>query len=137
LRAVLDVNVIVSALLSRGGTPASLLRSWVEGEFELVVSPGLLNELTRVFSYAKLLDRIRPDEARSIVELFEGSATVIEDPSEPPPVRSPDPGDDYLIALASRAQAVLVTGDEHLLGVEAGLPIVSAAAFREMLNRRS
>ena len=134
---MLDVNVIVSALLSRGGTPASLLRSWVEGEFELVVSPGLLNELTRVFSYAKLLDRIRPDEARSIVELFEGSATVIEDPSEPPPVRSPDPGDDYLIALASRAQAVLVTGDEHLLGVEAGLPIVSAAAFREMLNRRS
>ena len=36
LRAVLDVNVLVSAVLSATGAPAQLLRAWRDGEFELV-----------------------------------------------------------------------------------------------------
>lgn len=39
MRAVLDPNVLVSALLSPTGTPARIVLAWAEGRFELVVSP--------------------------------------------------------------------------------------------------
>lgn len=47
-RVVVDPNVLISARLSPGGTPARLLTAWMEGQFELVVSPALLVELTGV-----------------------------------------------------------------------------------------
>lgn len=136
MRAVLDVNVIVAALLSRDGTPATLLRSWIQGAFELVVSPGLLAELARVLECPKIGGRVLAEEARSLIDWLEDSATIVSDPDEPPPVRSPDPGDDYLIALASKARAVLVSGDAHLLEIQADVPIMSPADFREPLDRQ-
>jgi predicted nucleic acid-binding protein len=51
------------------------------------------------------------------------------DPEDAPSTRSRDPGDDYLIALAEREQAVLVSGDHHLLELEAQIPVFSPAAF--------
>ncbi len=62
------------------------------------------------------------------------SATSARDPNQPPPVRSPDPGDDYLIALAATEQAALVSGDEHLLGIAADFPIFSPARFLRLLG---
>jgi predicted nucleic acid-binding protein len=44
-------------------------------------------------------------------------------------MRSPDPDDDYLLALAVSRQAFLVTGDQHLLGMGADLPILTPAQF--------
>ena len=42
MRAVLDANVLISAILSPRGSPAGLLRAWQAGEFEPVhsVDPG-------------------------------------------------------------------------------------------------
>ncbi len=136
MRAVLDVNVIVSALLSSTGTPAALVRAWVSGEFELVVSRRLLDELARVLAYPKIRERVSPEDARSLVRWLDESATVSDDPAGPPPVSSPDPGDDYLIALASYANAALVTGDDHLLAIGGALPVLSPAAFRALLAER-
>lgn len=51
------------------------------------------------------------------------SATVVDDPGAPPPLRSRDPGDDYLVALAATAPAALVTGDRHLLSLDTAMPI--------------
>ena len=47
MRALLDVNVLIAGLLSRTGSPARLLGKWLEGEFELVISDLLLDELER------------------------------------------------------------------------------------------
>jgi predicted nucleic acid-binding protein len=44
-------------------------------------------------------------------------------------MRSPDPDDDYLLALAVSRRAFLVTGDQHLLGIRADLPILTPAQF--------
>jgi putative PIN family toxin of toxin-antitoxin system len=135
VRAVLDVNVIISALLSPSGAPARVIRAWLEGRFELVVSPLLLGELKRALAYPKLRERIGVVEARRVLEWFATSALVAEDPRHPPPVRSPDPGDDYLIALAHAERAVLVSGDQHLLGLEGAIPIHSPARFLVLLQR--
>lgn len=134
MRVVLDVNVVLSALLSRSGTPAVLLRMWLEGAFELVVSPTLLTELARALTYRKIRERIEPDDAAAVIDLLERSATLVHDPAEGPPIHSPDPGDDYLIGLAWSAEAILVTGDDHLLGIGSDLPIHTPASFLASLR---
>jgi putative PIN family toxin of toxin-antitoxin system len=91
VRAVLDLNVIVSAVLSRGGTSAKLLRSWLDGDYELVVSPSLLAELERVLSYPKITRRVTPDEAQELLNLLRQQADLSEDPTRAPTIASPDP----------------------------------------------
>jgi putative PIN family toxin of toxin-antitoxin system len=129
VRAVLDPNVLIAAALSPGGSPARVLRLWLEGAFELVVSPLLLAELQRALAYPKLRQRITPDEAREVVDLLRAAADHHADPSDPPPVRSVDPGDDYLLALAAVTDAVIVTCDRHLLTLGEHHPVYTPAAF--------
>jgi len=136
VRVVLDPNVIISALLSPGGVPAQVLRAWIGGTYELVVSPLLLEELERSLGYRKLSERITADEGREMVELLRHEAELHEDPTEPPPVQSPDPGDDYLIALAATADALMVSGDRHLLGLGGDLPVYSPGRFLEFIEGR-
>jgi predicted nucleic acid-binding protein len=71
------------------------------------------------------------------VEWLTRDATVIEDPSGEPPLRSDDPGDDHLIALAAAERAALVSGDRHLLALADRLPIHSAADFLLLLRSTS
>ena len=68
--------------------------------------------------------RTQPD-----YRLLRRSATVAEDPAGGPPVASPDPGDDYLIALAVNERAALVSGDRHVLSIGGDLPIYAPADF--------
>jgi uncharacterized protein len=135
LRAVLDPNVIISALLAPAGTPAAIVRAWSAGAFELIASPLLLAELKRALAYPKLRTRIHRDEASAIVDWLERSPTIVQDPDEPPPQASEDPGDDYLIALAAHEHAALVSGDRHLLELAAELPIFAPADFLALLDR--
>jgi len=135
LRAVLDPNVIISGLLSPEGSPARTLLAWQRSEFELVASPLLLAELERALSYPKLRRRIPTDQAQAVLEWLARSATIMSDPGGPPPVRSVDPGDDYLLALASSESAVLVSGDDHLLSLAGELPIHSPASFLALLEQ--
>jgi uncharacterized protein len=135
VRAVLDPNVIISALLSPEGAPARAVRAWLHGEFELVVSPLLLNELSRALAYPKLRKRIEPEEADHVVDWLGRAGTMSPDPDDPPLIRSPDPGDDYLIALAQAERAALVSGDQHLLGLAEDLPIFSPVVFLDLLAK--
>ena len=137
MRAVLDPNVLISSLLSPDGTPARLLKAWIHGEFELVISPLMVAELARALAYPKLRKRIDPDEAASVVEWLKATAELVEDPEGPPTTRSQDPGDDYLIVLAEAERAALVSGDEHLLGLSDTLPVFSPAAFLQLLSSES
>jgi uncharacterized protein len=134
LRAVLDPNVIISGLLSPSGNAAWLLRAWEHGEFELVVSSGLLKELERALAYPKLRRRVPENEAHEVLEWLSQSGTIAPDPDALPSIRSSDPGDDYLIALAASAHAILVSGDSDLLDLAAAIPVVSPARFRERIS---
>jgi len=133
VRAVLDPNVIVSALISPQGTPAKIFREWLQGGYDLVVSPLLLAELERVLGYPKLRERVSKVEGRELIELLRRGADQRGDPSDTPPARSADPGDDYLIALAAASQAVIVSGDRHLLSLSDALPVYSPAQFLDII----
>jgi uncharacterized protein len=135
VRAVLDPNVVISGLIAPGGAPAHVLHSWRAGRFEMVVSPRLLEELRRALAYPKLRRLVSPEEAASAVRLLVEGARVAEDP-EPIDVRSADPGDDYLIALAAGQRSALVSGDRHLLQLQGQIPVYSPHDFLVLLGVR-
>jgi uncharacterized protein len=135
VRAVLDANVLISAALSAQGPSASLIRRFRAGAFELIVSRLLLEELERAFTYPKLRKRILPANAGAYLDWLREHATLAEDPDAPPPVTSPDPDDDYLLALAITEQSFLVTGDQHLHSLAEDLPIHRPADFLRLLDR--
>jgi putative PIN family toxin of toxin-antitoxin system len=134
VRVLLDVNVLVSSLLSRIGAPARLIGLWLEGEIELIVCPALLAELKRTLARPKLHSRIDAEAAESFLSSLSEEAETVSDPEEPPPVRSSDPGDDYLLAVAAREQVPLVSGDEHVLALRGRAPISSPREFLDSLE---
>lgn len=136
MRAVIDPNVVISGALSPRGAPADVLRALAGGEFELIVSQALLDELERALAYPKLRPRISESDAVELVRWIADSATLLTVPDTDPPVRSRDPDDDYLIVLASAHRAALVSGDKDLLALEGRIPVFSPRAFLDLLGRR-
>ena len=135
LRAVVDVNVLVSAALSPEGSPAVVVDAWRAGRFELVASPALLAELEDVTARARLSTRLG-DAGQALAGLLSATALVQDDPPAERSVPG-DPSDDYLVALARAAGAsVIVTGDHHLLDLE-GLrpPAIEPGAFLSLIER--
>jgi uncharacterized protein len=133
LRAVFDPNVLVAALLSPSGPPAMLITRWIAGDFELVVSEHLLEELERVLGYPKIRARVSKDDCDAFVELLRTDAELATDRPEPP-ARSADASDDYLLALAESTHALIVSGDRHLLDLVAAFPIRTPREFVDALD---
>lgn len=70
--------------------------------------------------------------AQEFVERVQRRATVIDDPAQAQSLTR-DPGDDYLVALAEQAGAVLVSGDRDLL--DADVPQLEVTTPRELVTR--
>ena len=101
-----------------------------------MVSPLLLDELVRALDYLKLKDRIAPAEATEILELLIRGAIAANDPAEQPAISSPDPEDNYLIALASSSRSLLVSGDKDLLVLSERIPVYSPSEFLALIDER-
>jgi len=136
-RAVLDTNVLVSALISPGGGSARLLLELRSGAFELILSPLLLAELREVLRRDKFRRYVSEAEADAYVALIRSEGVVRADPGPSLEPISPDPDDEYLIDLARDAGAdALVTGNAHLLELRAIIPVMTPAEFLEVLPGR-
>lgn len=133
IRAVLDPNILVSALISPNGTPASVLNAAEQSEFEFQVSERLLSELEVVLMRDKFRRYASAEEAAAhIRRVREAGIPSVE--GEIIPV-SPDPKDDYLVALSLAARAdYLVSGDPHLLGMAGEITVVSPRDFLDILE---
>jgi uncharacterized protein len=133
-RVVLDPGVLIAAVLSPKGAPAELLRRWLAGDYELVVSDKVLAELKRVLLRPKFRKYLSEAEAIEYVDLFHRLATAVPDPPEVHGL-TPDPGDDYLVNLARAAKInFLVPGDPHLTDLsDPWPPVLTPRAFLERL----
>ena len=134
MRVVLDTNILIGALITKGTPPNRLYQAWLRGEIELATSTAQLVELTDVLSRPRLHKFLDVDEAAAIVENIDTRALVLV---ELPLVElSRDPQDNPILATAIAAKAdLIVSGDQrHMLslGEIEGIPVVSA---REALER--
>lgn len=128
MRLILDTNVLVAALITRNTPPDALYRAWRDGVFELVTSEFQLQEMRAVTRREPIRQRLHPAEAGRMVNDLRSLAFMVE--PGPVPDISPDPYDNFLLAMAqaSRAQA-LVTGDKRdllALGHHQGTRILTA-----------
>jgi uncharacterized protein len=134
-RVVLDPGVLIAALISPTGAPFHLVQAWLDGHFDLVVSPKLLAELNRVLLRPKFRRYSTEEQAEEYVDQFQRFATLVFDP-EVISGLTPDPDDDYLVALARSAGShFLVSGDAHLTQlIEPAPPVLTPRAFLNMLE---
>ena len=131
MRVVLDTNIIVSALLAPAGKPAAIIRIWLDGKFTLLTCAAHLDELRSTLQKPRVSERIKPHNAGRLVNQVRRLA---EDVDPLPRVeRSPDPTDDFLLAMSEGGKAnYLVTGDKSgllALGRHKATRIVSAREF--------
>ena len=133
-RVVIDPGVLIAALISPHGAPATLYLMWRGGFFELVTSDHLLTELETVLLRPKFRKYATVEQVRRYVASIRADAIVLPDPDVEAGL-TPDPGDDYLVALARTAKAeLLVSGDRHLTTlVQPEPPVLSPKALLELL----
>ena len=136
-RAVLDPNVLISALITPRGVSAQLLISLRAGAFELVVSPHLIEELDGVLRREKFRRYVTPEDLDAYVGLLRGLAISLDDPTPAEAHLSEDPSDEYLVALARTARVdALVSGDPHLLKLRAVIPVRTPREFLDSITHR-
>jgi uncharacterized protein len=128
MRVVLDTNIIVSALIAPAGKPAAIIDAWLDGKFALLTCVAQVDEMRATLQKPRVAGLVKPYQAGRLVNQVKKLAADI-DPL-PHVERSPDPTDDFLLALSEAGQAdYLVTGDKSgLLALDRhkGTRIVSA-----------
>lgn len=126
-RAVIDPNVLISALITPKGAAAELLMQLRDGELEAIVSPLLLKELEGVLRRKKFRHYADLEAVDAFLERLRVEAILVPDPEGQAPIRSADPKDDYLLDLAFHQKAMLISGDSHLVEIAGGAPICMPA----------
>lgn len=108
---VLDTNVLLSAFIRVDSNPYKIVLAWLDGRFDVASSPAQIEELSRVSRYPRIRELIGATEAGWLVNRIRERARMI---ARLPKVEiSPDPGDNFLLAMAQAAEAdVLVSGDK-------------------------
>ena len=128
LRVVLDTNVIVAAGFQPGGASAWLLDAIRKGALRMIWDDATRRETEHIIHKIPPLSRMSIADLYRPEDRYEGMA----DPAAFAFV--PDPDDRKFLALAAASGAVLITLDEHLLGVrsETGVRIVTPREFRDL-----
>lgn len=139
-RAVLDANVLVSAILSPKGTPAKVLTAWQAEQFHLVLSETVLDEIDHVLRYPRIVRRHRWSEGRLQGFIEDLAHLAIMTPGVVHfTVIAEDPPDDRYLECAIEGEAeYIVSGDQHLLDLAEyqGISIVTPRVFLNILRRQ-
>ena len=141
IRAVLDTNVWVSAILSPGNPPAKILEFALTGKMRLIISPGIIREIGQVLKYPKVKKALKKHRISSqevddvILKLLK--AAVISSGEILAAGVSDDPADDMVIACALEGHAdFIISGDHHLTDLEnyQGIKIVAPSTFLALIS---
>jgi putative PIN family toxin of toxin-antitoxin system len=137
LRAVVDTNILVRAVIKPLGSVGPVLRRLGDGAYVLLYSEPLLTELVDVLNRPRIRGKygLAADDIETVVALvlLRGEGIM--------PMRRVticrDPKDNMILEAAADGHAdVIVSGDKDLLDLEAfeEIPIVTPADFLTRLN---
>lgn len=114
MRAVIDTNLWISALLNPSGRPSRILDAFRDGRFVSVTSDALLEELEDVLFRPRMVKYgITSAESTLLLRFLRENSLLV--PVEGTVRVCRDPEDDVLIETAMRGHAILVSGDKDLL----------------------
>lgn len=129
MRAVIDTNILVSALLRAESPPAMVVRGVVTYRLTPVVCDAIMAEYRFVLPRPRL--GLNHTKVAELLGLFEQQAEWVEVPPYPGTPDLPDPSDWPFMACALAAACPVVTGNTKHFPVNMGLSIVTA---REWLD---
>jgi putative PIN family toxin of toxin-antitoxin system len=140
IRAVIDLNVIISGLIVPRGMAYHVWAAWLAGQFTLVISEGMILELAGKLAEPRIATRygVTPQEIYYVSSLLRGHSSLVAVPHEAVQPVTGDPEDDLVLASARLGQAdYLVTRDQGLLdlGKHGGVAVISPYDFLPLLPR--
>ena len=137
LKVVVDTSVFVAALLTKDKTagPAQVLSKWQQGQFTLVMSPQILDEIVLVLIRRKISEK----SIENLVTAIAATSLNIPGAYEATRLDNIDPKDNIFLAAIYEAQAdYLVSLDsKHLLPLKHyhGTQILLPTLFLSSLNQ--
>ena len=137
-RAVFDANVIAAAIPANPGTLARLIDRWLAGDFQLVVSNYILDEVVIAWSKPYWRTRMTSERVDTGLTLIRGHAEFTSITVSIEGIASHFQ-DDLIIATAISAEAeYLVSGDRELQALRSysQVRIVSPREFLAILDEQ-
>ncbi|MBL6996134.1 putative toxin-antitoxin system toxin component, PIN family [Desulfobacula sp.] len=128
MKIVLDTNVFISGVFF-SGPPYQILKAWRNQEFQIVISPEILDEYHRVGK--ELSAKFSMVDIGPILKLIIAKAELVEAASLDEAVCD-DPDDDKFFAGAIAGESMLiVSGDKHLLKMSGyqGIEVIRPRQF--------
>lgn len=140
ISAVLDTNILVSGTLTTTTPPGKILNAWRAGQFELIISAHILDELERTLQKPYFQNNLTSQAISNFVDLLQNETTIT-------PITLKIQGvathleDDLILATAVSAKAdYLVTGDGPLLAKVGnsyqGITLVTPKHFLQILQEQ-
>jgi len=132
VRVVLDTNVVLSALVFRGGAAGQVRQAWQSGLVLPLASTATVQELVRVLAYPKFgLSQPEQDELLADYLPYAETVRIPQPPPAVPVCRDVFDLPFMHLAVVGKAQ-VLVTGDRDLLAIAAEFVRVSACPIMNL-----
>lgn len=131
IRATLDTNILVSALLYPGNE-RKILEAAIEGKFKSITSPAILDELGRILARLGVGELEAEGYLIRIMEISE-----VRVPKRLDDVEIRDREDIKILECAhSGASYYIVTGDEDLLSLKEydGIKIIRSLELLSLLD---
>ena len=115
MRAVIDTNILVRALLNPEGSVGPVVDLLRDGRYVFLYSKETLNELIDVLGRPRMVHRygITPDEIGALCALVIRRGEAVQPSRTITACRDPKDNKFLEVAVAGRAD-VIVTGDEDL-----------------------
>jgi putative PIN family toxin of toxin-antitoxin system len=138
-RAVVDTNVLISAVLSPRSAPAQIVDCLLQ-HATLVFSRETFQELETRLWRPKFDRYLNIDRRRLLLHDFAATAQWVDLPAPPRPAYSRDPDDDMFLHTAQHGKVEwLVSGDRDLLELppaDWGFEILSPAQALEKWHQK-
>lgn len=109
-RVVLDTNIIISFLLTRGKSISSIFNSWNKEEFDLLISEEIFKEIATVLEYEKIKKLINPWEKAALLEKLKLQTVHIKGKTEA--------NNNYIECAIDGIADFIVSGDKHVLDLK-------------------
>ena len=134
---VVDTNVLVGALMGKGGAAREVLRCCLKGHYEPLVGSALFSEYEDVFSRDALWENalVSPRERNDVLDGFLSVSRWVEVFFAWRP-NLPDEGDNHLIELAvsGNASAIVTRNVRDLEGGELRFPSIQVLTPQKCLE---
>lgn len=112
MRALLDTNVLISALIARGG-PFKLLDALLTGHHTIILSRPIIEEFSRVAAEQRIRRYVTTEDAVRFLGTLILRGIIVREKSRFRIFKDPD---DLILRTTYDGKAdLIVTGDKHLL----------------------